>query len=326
MRFGGHQTFAIRGGWLYKGLRMVVEDPKRMDDPDVADWLGVGRNMAKSIYHWLQATGLAEKELSGGRRTKVLRPTRLGDAVWEHDRYFLLPGTWWAVHVELVSRRAFAYTWNWFFNVFSSVRFERPVCVEGLRRHLAAVGDRVPRPRTLDRDVACLLRSYAVSVPRQEEDPEDVMECPLSELGIMLHSRQTGFYHVNRGLKPVPFELFGYALAIGRKRALARQAAGRRVGGPTGRRAGGGRLSDRPSANTDRSLAELVHEAGAPGRVFAMTAEALYELVAGYEREGLVRLDGQAGERIVRLRASGPATDWIQRYYDSADRVGEQAA
>lgn len=62
MRFGGHQTFAIRGGWLYKGLRMVMEDPKRMDDPDVADWLGVGRNMVKSIYHWLQATGLAERE------------------------------------------------------------------------------------------------------------------------------------------------------------------------------------------------------------------------------------------------------------------------
>lgn len=326
MRFGGHQTFAIRGGWLYKGLRMVVEDPQRMDAPDVADWLGVGRNMAKSIHHWLQATGLAERELGGGRRTKALRPTRLGETIWKRDPYFLLPGTWWAVHVQLVNRPALAFTWNWFFNVFSSVRFERPVCVESLRRRLAADGGRMASPRTLDRDVACLLRSYSVSVPRPEdEDPEDVMECPLSELGIMLHSRQTGFYHVERGLKPIPFELFAYALSVGRQRWLGRQAAGREAKGPQA----GGRRSGRQPANRDRSLTELVHEAGAPGRVFAMTAEALYELVAGYEAEGRVRLDGQAGERIVRLAASEPATqeECIARYYDTAaDRVGEQAA
>ncbi len=318
MRFGGHQTFAIRGGWLYKGLRMVVQNPERMDDPDVADWLGVGRNMAKSIHHWLLATGLAEKELTGGGRTRALRPTDLGKTVWERDRYFLLPGTWWAVHVQLIDRPAFAFTWNWFFNVFSSARFERPVCAEALRRHLAAGGGRTPSPRTLDRDVACLLRSYSVSVPRPEEDPEDAMECPLSELGIMLHSRQTGFYHVNRGLKPIPFELFGYALAVGRKRLLGRQAAGRAAGGQ--------RPGDGLRVNGDRSLAELVHEAGAPGRVFAMTAESLYELVAGYEAEGRVRLDGQAGERIVRVRTSGPGPEWMARYYDSADRAAEQAA
>ena len=322
MRFGGHQTFAIRGGWLYKGLRLVMEDPERMNDPNVADWLGVGRNMAKSIHHWLQATGLAKRELGGDRRTKALRPTALGKTVWEHDRYFLLPGTWWAVHVQLVNRREFAFTWNWFFNVFGFTRFERPICVEALRRHLAADGGRMASPRTLDRDVACLLRSYSVSVPRPEEDPEDVMECPLSELGIMLHSRQTGFYHIDRGLKPIPFELFGYALAVGRERFLGRQAAGREA---SGRRADGQR-NDRRSANGDRSLAELVHEASAPGRVFAMTAEALYELVVGYEAKGLVRLDGQAGERIVRVPTSGSAPEWVARYYDSADPAGEQAA
>ena len=40
MRFGGHQTFAIRDGWLYKGLRLVLEDPDRLGAPDLADWLG----------------------------------------------------------------------------------------------------------------------------------------------------------------------------------------------------------------------------------------------------------------------------------------------
>lgn len=322
MRFGGHQTFAIRGGWLYKGLRLVVEEPERMDAPDMADWLGVGRNMAKSIHHWLLATGLAEKQLSGGCRTNALRPTAFGNTVWQRDRYFLLPGTWWAVHVQLVNRPAFAFTWHWFFNSFSSARFERPVCVESLRRHLASTGGRTASPRTLDRDVACLLRSYSVSVPRPEGDPEDLMECPLSELGMVLHSCQTGFYHVDRAFKPIPFDLFGYALAVGRARARGPQAAGLTA---SGRRADEQRVARR-SADRDRSLAELAHEVGAPGRVFAMTAEALYELVAGYEAEGLVRLDGQAGERIVRIPKSRDAQEWIERYYESMEQAGAEVA
>jgi hypothetical protein len=51
MRFGGHETFAIREGWLHKGLMLLANHPARVDDNHVADWLGVGRNMGKSIKH-----------------------------------------------------------------------------------------------------------------------------------------------------------------------------------------------------------------------------------------------------------------------------------
>lgn len=57
MKFGGHETFPVREGWLHKGLKLVVEEPEKLVDEHVADWLGVGRNMAKSIRYWLQATG-----------------------------------------------------------------------------------------------------------------------------------------------------------------------------------------------------------------------------------------------------------------------------
>lgn len=57
MRFGGHETFAVREGWLYKGLSLLHERPDAFSDPFVADLLGVGRNMAKSIRHWLSVTG-----------------------------------------------------------------------------------------------------------------------------------------------------------------------------------------------------------------------------------------------------------------------------
>ena len=67
MRFGGHQTFFVREGWLAKGLGLLRDDATAFDDPYVADQLGVGRNMAKSIEHWLLATGIAERSERRGR-------------------------------------------------------------------------------------------------------------------------------------------------------------------------------------------------------------------------------------------------------------------
>jgi hypothetical protein len=78
MRFGGHETFAIREGWLHRGLRLLVEEPGQLLDEYAADWLGVGRNMAKSIRYWLAATGLADTTVMATGRGLILpSPTKL---------------------------------------------------------------------------------------------------------------------------------------------------------------------------------------------------------------------------------------------------------
>ena len=122
------------------------------------------------------------------------------------------------------------------------------------------------------------------------------MDCPLSELALLVHSRQTGFYHLNRGPKAIPYEVFGYAFSSG-------QEFGR---------------GNSPGVSLDRSLTELTHGLNAPGRIFCLTAEALYELISDYESQGLVRLDGNAGERILRIDPR-PGLQWMDAYYDSVD-------
>jgi len=89
MRFGGHETFPIREGWLNKGLRLLIDEPEKLVDEYYADWLGVGRNMGKSIKHWLVATGLATP-ISTTRSTKKsrLQETELGKLISKYDPYF----------------------------------------------------------------------------------------------------------------------------------------------------------------------------------------------------------------------------------------------
>ena len=124
MKFGGHETFPIRDGWLHKGLKLLNEDPDLFGDQYVSDYLGVGRNMAKSIRHWLVVTNLASAEVSQGDRSRKLKTTDLGRLVWAKDPYFLETATWWVLHANLASSRI-AGSWYLFFNYFNLNRFEK---------------------------------------------------------------------------------------------------------------------------------------------------------------------------------------------------------
>jgi len=301
MKFSGHETFAIREGWLHKGLKLLVESPERLVDEHASDYLGVGRNMAKSIRHWLQATGLAEKEGGSSNKSLPLHATEIGQLIYDRDIYFVEPGTWWTLHVNLVNAPQYAGSWAWFFNSFNLNRFERAVCVESLRRHLQLSKRRMPSPRTLERDIACLLASYAQVIPPKSEDPEDASDCPFIELGLMSHFRSSGYYQLNQEPKAVPAEIFAYAIAT----VFADAAEG--------------------SASTDIRLEAAAREAGGPGRAFALTSESLFEQTLRIEARGIIELAGLAGERVIRVRRRRPV-DWLDAYYHAVERSDRHAA
>ncbi len=299
MRFGGHETFAIREGWLHKGLKLLVEQPDRLMDAHAADWLGVGRNMAKSIRHWLIATGLAAPALAprAGRHIH-LKATALGQLIYAHDPYFSEIGTWWVLHVNLVNTPDHAASWVWFFNNFSLNRFERAVCIEGLHRHLQLTQRRLPSLKTLHRDVACLLHSYARTIPPEHADPEEARECPFTELGLLSYFRTTGHYQLHQGVKEIPSQVFGYALA----KAFADSH------GDNGR--------------LDITIHEAARQPGGPGRAFVLTSEALFEVALRLESEaptGDLLIAGLASERVIRLRKKQPLA-WLQEYYANIDQ------
>jgi hypothetical protein len=254
--------------------------------------------MGKSIKHWLVVTGLAQASDSGAREAH-LRVTGLGQLIWSRDPYFLQPGTWWALHVELVSCRDHALTWWWFFNLFSLTRFDRSVCLSSLKAFLEMGGQRVPAQKTLQRDLACLIASYATVLPAEQSDPEEADDCPFRELGLMTYSRATGACAVVTSAKAVPPELLGFALS---KSML--------LGAPG-------------SKSYDVTLREAVSKEGGPGKAFVMGPDALFELALKAEQvlgSDVLAVAGLGAERTIRL-VRGVAEDWLARYFD---RVTEQ--
>lgn len=302
MKFGGHETFHVREGWLHKGLRLVAEEPERLGEEHSADWLGVGRNMAKSIRYWLQATGLCE-QVSGRRPLKnaMLQRTPFGHLVWERDPYFTDIGTWWALHVNLISSDDHAFTWDWFFNRFKLLRFDKAVFLFGLQRYLQMQRSRIPSLRTLDRDANCLLQSYSRSIPAARVDPEDAFESPFAELGLLSHYRTSGYYETNQGPKIIPAQIICYSLT----------------------RAFRGNTQD---GEIQAPVQDAAQRRGGPGNAFCMTAESLYEtsVQAEHARIGL-EIQGLAGERRLVLKQRDEI-DWMREYYTNGGLEGRHVA
>ncbi len=181
----GHETFAIRKGWLSKGMKRVQDDGEvflsRENNP--MDVLGIGANMVKSLRHWLQAVGLTE-EPETGRRSQRL--TDFGKLVFRHDRYLEEAGTLQLLHYKLASNKRLAPSWYYFFNEHKG-EISEDEFAQGLENWLAMEGQEPPSRRLVQDDFACIVSTY---LPRHKsnptkDSPESNLECPLAELGLI---------------------------------------------------------------------------------------------------------------------------------------------
>jgi hypothetical protein len=296
MKFGGHETFPVREGWLRKGLVLLDDHPSLQTDPHVCDYLGVGRNMAKSIWHWLKITGLVESRTGTSPAPLVL--SDLGRCVLKRDPYLLETATWWALHTNVVSHANHALVWRWFFNEFAIERFDRALCMEQLHRKLETSGARMPSAKTLVRDIHCLLQSYARPIPAETEDPEDANESPFRELGLLVHHRDAGTFSLQRGVKNVPPEILGYVIS----RSGFAQARQGQMRVP---------------------VKDVLSAPGMPGRVLGLSGDALAALLHQAEAalgNSVLSVRAFGGEKVLEMTVRSD-TEWLAGFYD---RVGHR--
>lgn len=185
MRFRAHDTFFIRKGWLYKGMKNVVLDRTVFmgDNGNPMDILGIGANMVKSLRYWLQAVGLTA-EPTQGKKYQTLTP--FGEIVYENDRYIEEIGTLWFLHYKLATNEADATAWYYFFNEFNRNEFNRDDFVKQLNAYIMLNESEVSE-RSLDDDFNCIINTY---VPRIKSNPgrvhpESNIDCPLGELSLV---------------------------------------------------------------------------------------------------------------------------------------------
>lgn len=278
-QFSGHETFPLRYGWLKKAFdatATAVGDRGVFLAEDAIARFGVGKNMVASMRHWAAAADVVEGD--GDR----LRATEFGWRIFGPrgvDPYMEHHATMWLIHLNLCGRPA-KTSWYWFFNHFGAQSFRRDDLVQGLLKLAASREWQRVSETTVRRDVECLLRTYAAPVASSAGTPEDALESPLSELGLVRTVGRRDDYQFVRGAKPtLPDGVFAYGLHrfwenIGRTQTL--------------------------------SFELVAHAPGSPGRLFLLDEAGLADRLVGLEdaTEGLFRWSETAGLRqVVRGRA-----------------------
>lgn len=297
MRYGGHQTFFIREGWIPKGLDFLNNSPEKLSDDHAADYLGVGRNMAQALNHWLLATGLAKKEQENGKKKGgLLHPTKMAEQLFYFDPYCLDLGTWWILHINLIHNPGYAATWNWFFSDFLRDRFEKSVALDALQRWEQLQKGNAPSTTTLDRDLLVFLSSYSRVIPPPHKDPEEEIDCPLRDLELLTYFKTSGYYQLRKTRRKIPAEIFLYALNL----SLAEEERSSRNGW------------------TDKKFLDVIRLPLGPAQVFLFGNEDLYEYLADLEQseaEKTLRIETLAGERILSFRVSPDPETWAFQYW-----------
>lgn len=288
MKFRGHETFAIRKNWISKGLKKTVEIPALFfnKDRNPMDDLGIGSNMVKSLRYWLTSVGLLREAQQSRKRIHEL--TELGQLVWQYDKYTEEWGTLWLMHYSLVKNQEEATAWYYFFNEFSLSEFSKEDFVYHINNYIALNNSSVA-VKSLDDDFRCIINTY---MPRYKtnpgkDSPEDNMECPLSELGLIDYQSSVAktYKKVNAVKDNIPALIL---LAV-----MIEQAAGKK----------------------EISLTELLSAKCNIGKVFNLDVITMLSILTQLSNDGLVKVVRTAGLDMVRITTPMTFLECVERYY-----------
>lgn len=251
--FTGHETFPLRYGWLKKAYGEVISSDYFKDnrsvfiDDDAIARFGVGKNMVSSMRHWATSVGILEDD----HKTGIIQPTSLGEKLFGTtvteglDPYLENPASLWLIHWQLCNQPK-KTTWQYVFNYFPAAHFDRTHIIDGLEKLAKERKWGNTSSATIKRDVECFVRSYVAKPLTNKTTPEDTLESPLAELGLIKAIGKREGFRLVRGSKPTLGNgIFLYSLVSFWK-------------------------SSRFAEVNQLPFESIVHDPGSPGRIFLL--------------------------------------------------------
>lgn len=301
-RFGRHETFAPRFGWLHKAYMLVKDDSEIFHRENAPVLLGVGKNMVNAMRYWSQAFKLTKEHphKDPSYRAYVASPTWRARWLLDEegaDPYLEDTGSLWLLHWWLLSTapgvKCLAPSWYVMFHLAPFSRVTAAEMVGVITRYVneSFDADTLPAPESINRDVDCLIKMYALD---QEYNPlspgsfEDLLMSPFRELGLLEgHGKGKGrVWRFTSGSRPnLPAPVLVYACLD-----YASHFA-----------AGSGSIS----------LARLANEPGAPGRAFRMREPELTKVIESVVGEhSSLQITESLGQRSLSFNQDPHSLAW----------------
>lgn len=207
--FGRNETFALRYNWIYKGLSALKENKDIFTSPEALNTLGVGKNMLGSIRYWLSAYQLTDQS-SPSELTNFAN--YLLDPDDGKDPFLEDINSLWLLHWKLCTNPALATMYFWFFNHFTQTTFSKLQVFNELTSWLENNTTKSVSPKTLERDLNLLLKSY-LGANIQDQAIEEQLENPFHELNL-ISKNSDGIYNCFiRDRDSMDYRLLGFFIA-----------------------------------------------------------------------------------------------------------------
>lgn len=293
-KFRAHETFFIRKGWLYKGLKHVESKPFLFSgkEGNAMDILGIGANMVKALRYWLQAVGLTQEPTSGQRSQKLTDP--LGIIIWENDRYIEEMGTLWLLHYKLVTNEELATSWYFFYNKFRKTEFNKEDFLIDIENYISLeLGANVART-SLEDDFNCIINTYISRIKSSPEKvhPESNIDCPLGELELMeIVNKKAKIY---KKCEP-RLEALHPLIVLS---VIVEQADG----------------------NNEIRINNLRNDEKNIGKVFNMNIILLINYLNRLDQLGYIKVNRTAGLDVIKVLTNMSFSDCIKLYYNEINR------
>lgn len=293
MRFRAHESFFIRKGWLYKGLKNVRKKPNVFTDKDEnpMDVLGIGANMVRSLRYWLQAVRLTGEPNSGVKNQTL---TQLGQIIWDNDTYIEEMGSLWLLHYQLATNEEEATAWYYFFNEFKMSEFKKEDFVLSLSNHVKIKYDTETAKSSYEGDFDCIINTYVSRLKSNPEKvhPESNIDCPFGELGLVdIVNKKNKAYQKSKPSKDSLHPMIVLAVIL-----------------------------DQAKGQGEVKITSLLNDSCNIGKVFNLDIIALTNYLYKIQQLGYLKVVRTAGLDVVRINTTMDFFECIEKYYEEINQ------
>lgn len=285
LTFSGHDTFHCRQLWLKKGFDFVKTGNKFTDSEAVVI-LGVGKNMVSSIYFWMKAFGLIDKD---GNTTDIADYIFATDG---QDPYLEDEATLWLLHYQLVIT-GHASIYNLIFNDLrkEKIEFTKENFLSFTERKTTEFGFSQFNKKTVSTDFDVLTKMY-IRTTEHVKDKEDTFSGLLTDLNLIQEEKKVNsLYSIpNEHRNSLPEEIILYTIL------------------------------DSGDFQNSISLNTLFQERNQAGSVFAITKNALMEKLESISKNPTfkkfgITLSDHAGIKELQFSSKPNKFDILNHYY-----------
>ena len=216
LRFSGHDTFHCKEQWILKGIQL--SDNQGSTDifkhNDAIPMLGVGKNMVRSINHWLKAFGLIDRENKTSEFADLLFLVNKFDLFLEND------GSLWLLQYYLCKTNyssIFQLIFSRYVSDKATLEFSEYQIISFINRQLSESNQKLVAEKTLNSDFKVFIRTYVLPF-KNEKTVEDDFSAPLLGLNLVSdtgrrNSANQSVYRLNRDVQEsISLEIFGFCL------------------------------------------------------------------------------------------------------------------